>query len=288
MKTDKQLFQIFSAMPEWLFDLTRLPSPGACEMRSFTVKELQRDPDSVFVPLDVQQPLTVAEFQFQWDENIYTRIVIEMAAVQEAHRQRPVQGVIIFGKPGLDPRTAPWTQVVRSVLLQDVLNDLRQRQPEHPLVHVLEPLLEPDDDTLESTAAGHYRALKECDLDNRRREVLLDVFVNWLEQRFQKKSKKEIETMLSPYELPDIRDTQSGRDLIAIGKLEGKAEGLAEAIVLIVKDRFRKVPKELEERLPQIPRRSKQHLLRLVTRADSVADIENWLKKNPLKQPTRR
>lgn len=281
MKTDKQLFQIFATMPEWLFDLTGLPSPGTCEMRSFTVKELQRDPDGVFVPLDVQQPLTVAEFQFQWDENIYTRIVIEMAAVQEAHAQRPVQGVIVFGKPGLDPRTAPWTQVVQSVLLQDVLNDLRQRQPQHPLVSVLEPLLEPDDDTLESTAAGHYRALKQCDLDERRREVLLDVFVNWLEQRFQQKSKKEIETMLSPYELPDIRDTQSGRDLIAIGKLEG----LEEAIVLVVKDRFRRVPKELEERLPQIPRRSKQQLLRFVTRAESVADIENWLKKYRLKPP---
>ncbi len=288
MKTDKQLFQIFAAMPEWLFELTGLPSPGACEMRSFTVKELQRDPDGVFVPHDAQQPLTVAEFQFQKDENIYTRIVMEMAAVQEAHGQRPVQGVIVFGKPGLDPRTAPWTQVVQSVVLQDVLNDLRQRQPQHPLANVLEPLLEHDDDTLESVAAHHYRALKQCDLDDRRREVLLDVFLNWLEQRFQKKSKKEIETMLSPYELPDIRDTQTGRDLIAIGQREGEARGLEDAIVFIVKDRFRNVPKELEERLPKMPRRSKQQLLRFVTRADSVADLENWLKKNPLKQSVRR
>ena len=221
---------------------------------------------------------------------------MEMAAVQEAHGQRLVQGVIVFGKPGLDPRTAPWTQVVQSVLLQDVLNDLRQRQPQHPLVNVLKPLLEPDDATLESVAAHHYRALKQCDLDERRREVLLDVFVNWLEQRFQKKSKKEIETMLLLSELPDIRDTQTGRDLIAIGKLEGAAEGevrgeargLEKAIVLIVKDRFRIVPKELEERLPKMPLRSKQQLLRFVTRAESVADIEKWLKRNPLKQPTRR
>lgn len=261
-------------------------------MRSFTVKELQRDSDGVFVPRDAQQPLTVAEFQFQKDETIYTRIVIEMAAVQEAHAQRPVQGVIVFGKPGLDPRTSPWTQVVQSVLLQDVLADLRNRHPQHPLANVFEPLLEPDDATLESKAADHYRALKQCDLDDRRREVLLDVFLNWLEQRFQKKSKKEIETMLSPYELPDIRDTQTGRDLIAIGKLEGAAEGeargLGKAIVLIVKDRFRNVPKELEERLPKMRLRSKQQLLRFVTRAESVADLEKWLKKNPLKQPARR
>ena len=83
------------------------------------------------------------------------------AAVQEAHAQRPVQGVIVFGKPGLDPRTSPWTQVVQSVVLQDVLNDLRQRQPQHPLANVLEPLLEHDDDTLETVAAHHYRALKQ-------------------------------------------------------------------------------------------------------------------------------
>jgi predicted transposase YdaD len=303
MKTDKQLFQIFAAMPEWLFELTGLESPGACSLRSFTFKALQRDADGVIVPQDARQPLTVVEFQFQKDETIYTRIVIEMAALQEAHGQRPVQGIILFGQPGLDPRTPPWTQIVQGVVLQDVLAELRQRNPDHPLANVFEPLLEPNDATLETVAADHYRALKQCDLDDRRRELLLDVFLNWLEQRFQTKSKKEIEIMLLLTELPDIRDTQTGRDLIAIGKREGKLEGeavgekrgekrgetrgidrgLENAVVLCAKERFRSVPKDLEERLPKLPRRAKEQLLRLIARAESIDELENWLRKHPLK-----
>ena len=70
MKTDKQLFQIFAAMPEWLFELTGLASPGACSLQSFTLKALHRDADGVIVPKDPHQPLTVVEFQFQKDETI--------------------------------------------------------------------------------------------------------------------------------------------------------------------------------------------------------------------------
>jgi predicted transposase YdaD len=73
MKTDKELYRIFAAAPGWLFQLTRLPSPGKCSLRSFTVKALQRDADGVVVPEDVTQPLTVVEFQFQRDDAIYTR-----------------------------------------------------------------------------------------------------------------------------------------------------------------------------------------------------------------------
>ena len=298
MKTDKQLFQIFAAMPEWLFELTGLASPGACSLQSFTLKALHRDADGVIVPKDPHQPLTVVEFQFQKDETIYTRIVMEMAAVQEAHGQRPVQGIIVFGQSGLDPRTAPWTQIVLGVVLQDVLADLRRRNPQHPLANVFEPLLEPSDATLETVAAHHYRALKQCNLDDQRRELLMDVFLNWLEQRFQNKSKQEIEIMLLG-ELPDLRDTRSGRDLIAIGKREGEMVGekrgekrgesrgidlgLENAIVLCAKERFRSVPEELEARLPKLPRRSKEQLLRLISRAESVVELDNWLKKHPLK-----
>ena len=97
--------------------------------------------------------------------------------------------------------------------------------------------------------------------------------------------------MLSPSDLPDIRDTQTGRDLIAIGKREGLRErkrssedrGWTLAILVIVKDRFRSVPKELEERLSKMSRRSKRNLLRAMFRFESVAEFKAWLKRYPLK-----
>ena len=50
MKTDKQLFKIFEAVPEWLFELTGLPSPGSSTLQSFTVKALERAADGLVVP----------------------------------------------------------------------------------------------------------------------------------------------------------------------------------------------------------------------------------------------
>jgi hypothetical protein len=96
MNTEKQVFRIFAALPEWIFELTQLESPGACEMRSFTLKELEHLADGLIVPLDPAQPLSVVEFQFQPDKSIYTRMIREMVAAQVEHGMRPVEGIIIF------------------------------------------------------------------------------------------------------------------------------------------------------------------------------------------------
>jgi predicted transposase YdaD len=58
---------------------------------------LERRADGVIVPKAPDQPLTVVEFQFQADDAIYRRTVVEMAAVQEIYPGRVVQGIIFFG-----------------------------------------------------------------------------------------------------------------------------------------------------------------------------------------------
>jgi predicted transposase YdaD len=132
MKTDKELYKIFEVAPEWVFELAGLPSPGKSTLRSITVKALARSADGVIVPEAPDQPLTVVEFQFQADDTIYRRTVVEMAAVQDIYPGRVVQGVIFFGYNSLDPRTAPWTQVVRSQVLCDVLHEWERKWPTHP------------------------------------------------------------------------------------------------------------------------------------------------------------
>ena len=37
MKTDKQLYKIFEANPDWVFQLTGLPSPGKSTLRAVTI-----------------------------------------------------------------------------------------------------------------------------------------------------------------------------------------------------------------------------------------------------------
>ncbi len=282
MKTDKELFQVFTAFPEWLFLLTGLPSPGSCSLKAFTVKAMQRDPDGILVPDDLAQPITVAELQFQFDETIYTRVVTEMAAVQEANKMRAVQGVILFGEAGLDPRTAPWTQVVHVCVLRDVVSKLCRTHPNHPLGALFQPLMQEDPVILEEEAVRHYRAIKYSKLDKRRRKLLMDVFVDWLEQRFPRKLKREIETMLLG-ELTDLEETASGKELIAIGEKRGEERGeermLNEAILLLLRDRFRRVPTEIADRIQTLSRAEKKRLLTLIVKAKSLNDVEDWLRQ---------
>jgi predicted transposase YdaD len=93
MRTDKQLLRIFETAPEWIFELTGLPSPGASTLKSLTVKALERRADGVVIPEATECPLTVVEFQFQKEPMIYPRIVVEMtpfaAIASDAASTRP-------------------------------------------------------------------------------------------------------------------------------------------------------------------------------------------------------
>jgi len=75
METDKQLYRVFSAQPQWVFELAELPPVGKCAMRSLTVKTLERRADGVIIPHSPVPPLSVIEFQFGENPQIYTRTV---------------------------------------------------------------------------------------------------------------------------------------------------------------------------------------------------------------------
>jgi hypothetical protein len=66
---------------------------------------------------------------------------------------------------------------------------------------------------------------------SRQQEKLISVFVDWLMQRFREPWKQEIENMILG-KLPDLRETQSGRDLIAIGVEQGIERGIAKGSLI--------------------------------------------------------
>ena len=254
MKTDKQLYQIFAAKPEWLFELTGIPSPGKSELRSVALKAIEQTADALVIPDDSSQPLTIAEFQFQLDVTIYARTVIAMALTQLEHDQRRVRGMILFRSSAQDPDVEPWNRVVDCFHLDELLEKLKTNSPEHPLVAVFQPLMERSDNVLERQVVKYFRAIRDSELDESCRTTLIEVFASWLEQRFRTKSKQEIELMFQG-ELPDLRETQSGKDLIAIGREEGREEGRLEGLRhstrRLVERRFGHVPPEVALRLEQ-------------------------------------
>jgi hypothetical protein len=275
MKTDKHLYKIFAACPQWIFELTGLESPGECEWQAVALKALEQNSDGVIFPKDPAEALTVVEFQFQEDPTIYARTAIEMALLQIEHQMRPVQGIIFFRYDYLDPKTEPWYQSIRSYLLRDVLESLAQRQPDHPLVAVFQPVLLSNEETLEKQAALYYNQINTSPLPETVKTTLLDVFVSWLEQRLKHKGKEEIEKMLIG-ELTDLRETQSGKDLIAIGKIEGKIEGEQEALMWALEGKFGTLPTEIRQRIEQV--KTVEKLRDLVLQALKVDAIDqlNW------------
>jgi predicted transposase YdaD len=282
MKTDKNLHTIFAACPQWIFELTGLDSPGECEWKAVVLKALEQKPDGVIFPADPARPLTVVEFQFQDDPAIYARTVIEMALLQQEHGMRAVQGLIFFRFPSLDPQTEPWRQVIGAYSLREVLKSLAQRAPGHPLVALFQPVLLSNEETLEKHAAAYYNQIKISGLAEPVKTVLLDVFVNWLEKRLKHMGKKEIENMLLG-ELADLRDTQSGKDLIQIGKEEGitegkimgKIEGKQEYLILALEARFGTVGTEVRQRIEQVQNVEKlRDLLLQVFKVNSVDELK--------------
>jgi predicted transposase YdaD len=276
MKTDKELYRIFEVAPEWVFELAGLPSPGKSTLRSVTIKALERRADGVIVPEAPDQPLTIVEFQFQTDDTIYRRTVVEMAAVQDAFPGRVVQGIIFFGYDNLDPQTAPWTQVVRSFVLPDVLQEWERKEPKHPLVAVFKPLLAESDEALKRQAAGYFRSITHSSLSPACKRNLEEVFVSWLVQRFKDKTKKEIETMLLG-ELPELDETVAGKELIRIGEQRGEKRGLEKGILAFLAIRHGTVPAAIQEKIARLTAAEAERMMQFLAQCQSLDEVTQWL-----------
>jgi len=275
METDKQLYRVFGAQPEWVFLLARLPPVGKCVMRSLAVKTLERRTDGVIVPEAPAPPLSVIEFQFGENAQVYTRTAQKMAAVQEEFDMREVRGIIFFGDQRLDPQTKPWTRVVRSIVLPDEVRSLAERKADHPLVAVFQPLLAASESALEQTAGGFYRTIKRSKLKKRVKQALEEVFVSWLGQRLPNRTKQEIEKMLIG-ELPELRETRMGRDLIEIGK----EEGLAQAVVIVLEGKPGRLTKPLRQRIQRLASHQLCELLAEAGAWESLDPLDAWLAKH--------
>ena len=191
---------------------------------------------------------------------------------------RPVQGVILFGNPGLTPQTSPWSQIVRHAVLQEALPEFARTHVGHPLAAVFQPLVEESLPALETHAAGLYRVLRVADLDERHRDVLLQVFVDWLGQRFRNKNKRELEMILID-DLPAPEETVWGRELIEIGT----EQGLAQAVQLCLKAKFQTLPKGLNLHIRRLTKSQSEQLLKFAMKAKSLEAVEKWVNRQSSK-----
>ena len=97
-------------------------------------------------------------------------------------------------------------------------------------------------------------------------------------------------------ELPELEETQSGKDLIRIGEQRGEKRGekrgeergllrgadqeLTSVILTITKTRFGELPKPWQSRVSSLSRETRERLLEFAVTCGSLAEIKDWLKKH--------
>ncbi len=282
MRTDKQVYLIFRAGPELAFELAALPSPGSCRMESTTFKEIERTTDGLIVPDEAEQPISLLEVQFYEDAAIYNRTVTMMALAQQPHLPRPIQGIVFFATRALDPQTAPWNEIIRPVYLDEALHFLKQSDPLHPLVAVFAPVFIETSNELECSAKHYYHALEKAPVASDLRHTLLRVFCDWLFERLKHKTRKEITMIL---DLPDVRDTVVGRELldegiergIEKGREEGRGEGILSSLTLVGMARFGPCDDMTRDRISRLSEGDMQKLLVEMLELDSWRAVSAWL-----------
>jgi hypothetical protein len=166
MKTDKEVYKIFSACPNFLFQSARIRNRTEYSMTSVTLKEFERRTDGILEPKRPNEPTYVMEFQAQRDVNIYHRLVMEMSSYAMMKSDCDVRGILVFLHKGLDPKTKPWHNLsktkersLRIVYLKDYILELEKKHPNHLMVIVFKPLLENDPDTLRQNSKKWYQQI---------------------------------------------------------------------------------------------------------------------------------
>jgi len=311
MKTDQQIYTLLGAAPEFLRLLTDgIAIRGAYAFEAIEVKGLDRRSDGVLLPEDPEESIWVIEFQAQWDETIYHRLVVEMGLVGERHLGREVRGLILFAAQDLDPKTQPWHRLaqqadppVRVAYLHDILERLEAQNPGHPLLAVFLPYRIEDRERLRREGPEAHARIQQAPLPSRARTCLLDVFWSWLVLRFDELNYQEILEMFG--NVRSLEQTRAYQDIIAMGRKEGMEEGMergmekgmekgmergmekgmekgrqSEACALVLRlarHRFGTVSADLETRIQALPMARLETLAEALLDFTTLGDVQAWL-----------
>lgn len=239
MDTDHIFHELFRDHPEWLRELTGLPLPVGCRGKSLALKQMEIRCDLVLEPEDPSEPCLVIEFQLYHDHAIFNRIELERqlcwkqlnprkACRRRDFRPREVEAMVLFGSRTELPSSHRRHPLVRVLFLDELLDDLETRNPRSPLLAALSPLRE-NLSILEKAAAAHYDQIRYSkELPQEDREVLGEIFLNLLLQRFKSKSREEIRQMIA--ELTPLHKTRAGKELFQEGIEKGIERGIERGI----------------------------------------------------------
>jgi len=246
------------------------------------------------LPADPKQAIWAIEVQAQKDDNIYHRLLIDMGLLGERRPEQPVCGLLLFLSPEHDPKTEPWHSgiardpelPIRRVYLTEVLKQLSQTQPEHPLLATFLPYLIEDPARLREQAPIAYGQIQQAPLSDNARRHCLDVFQSWLMARFQDQTLEEILIMLG--ELTPLEQTRAYREIVAKNQPIWQEEGRQREARLILRQLRRRLgtlSKTQQARVQALPVDQLEDLGEALLDFIATADLETWLDAQSTPQP---
>ncbi len=130
--------------------------------------------------------------------------------------------------------------------------------------------------SLEQKAGGFFHTIKTSKLNQGVKDALEEVFVSWLGQRLPNRTKQEIEKMLIG-ELPELLETQMAQDILKIGEERGRAEGFAEAVIVVLARKRGRLTKALRQRIKRLTTEECRELLSAADAWESLDPLDAWL-----------
>ena len=85
MKTDKEIYTLFSSYTEILFQVAGITTNASYTFRSETFKQLEKRTDGFLYTPNRDEPLYIFECQGYEAKDIYFRVVMEMAFIGERY-----------------------------------------------------------------------------------------------------------------------------------------------------------------------------------------------------------
>ena len=198
------------------------------------------------------------------------------AAFRRCNHFNPLNSNGLLGSRYLDPRTEPWQNVVKVIYLDEAMQTLAETQPNHFLISLFRPLVEPEKSVVEKLAQEDYHRLKAVHVEDSQPAGLEAIFLDWLMQLFKTKTRSEIAKMIA--ELTPIEETVAGRELIAIGEERGMERGMEQLILQQISERFGRVSLETQKGIAALPVKHLPELGRALLRFPDVAALESWLR----------
>ncbi len=184
---------------------------------SVDFKGLHARCDAFMVPVNPFDDHYVEEFQLYFDQAIFNRVESarniawkHLNSPEDCRRKsyKPVRvrGLVIFGDRSHFPDSAKIHPEIRYRFLDEMLEELRKRKPDSPLLRVFAPLIEKKA-KLEKNAATHYREIRDNPkLNDHQREVYGEVFIYLLLERFKDKPPKDFTAMIA--DLTPLKETR--------------------------------------------------------------------------------